>query len=336
MSALSVALSVFVLNCHHRGTSMRRPPHCVRLFSRFVARVLRMRLLHIKEVNIDDTDDSYSSPVKSSGRYSRSPKKKVNSTMSNVGRGRKPLCCSSSPSDTSKPNIYSSGGGGDASSSKSLLNRHNNGVQQQQHRFSDEGNTNTNVFLQKSDLRGGVENEGTEDESSSPRFNSGSARSCQLLVDDATSTAPLHRAPVACSVPSTPTRSCCPPPPPPPISPRLLTPNPDCTWCAEFRESGEFTGSAQQASATSSSGGGKGTRESRKTHMEAQILYYLRAVLETFDKGQGERTAVLEWQEVARVLDKFFFWLFVLITSLTTVFLLLLSPITKEVEFPTE
>ena len=33
MSALSVALSVFVLNCHHRGAMMRRPPRLVRTLS---------------------------------------------------------------------------------------------------------------------------------------------------------------------------------------------------------------------------------------------------------------------------------------------------------------
>ena len=326
MSALSVAVSVFVLNCHHRGTSMRRPPGCVRAFSCFVARVLRMRLMHIKEV--DSGVRSHTSHAKSPGRNRRSPRQKVNSGITSVSRGRKPLCCMSSPSDASNADTHTSGGCKDVSSKKSLMNRQNNGIQYR-HPPNDEGSNNANVFHQNSDLCG-VDNDG-EEENSTPRFNIGSARSCQLLADDAASTAPLHRAPAACSVPSSPTRSCCPPPPPPPISPRQLSPNPDCSWCADFRESGEFAVLGQQPSATSSNVG-----ESRKTHMEAQILYYLRAVLETFDKGQGERIAVLEWQEVARVLDKFFFWLFVLITSLTTVFLLLLSPITKEVEFPEE
>ncbi|GFR71197.1 acetylcholine receptor subunit alpha-type acr-16 [Elysia marginata] len=332
MSALSVALSVFVLNCHHRGTSMKRPPRCVRAFSCFVARVLRMRLLHIKEVHVDNQRDSHISPTKATGKYGRSSKQKVN--VSSVSRGRKPLCCtSSSPSDGNKANIYTSGGAKDASSSKSLLNRHNNGVNHQ-HRINDEGGGSTNVF--QHNVNAGADSDVGE-ENSTPRLHGGSTRSCQLLMDDATSTAPLHRAPETCSVPSSPTRTCIPPPPPPPISPRQLSPNPDCSWCAEFRESGEFSALGQQSS-TASGGLAErgGSRQSRKTHMEAQILYYLRAVLETFDKGQGERTAVMEWQEVARVLDKFFFWLFVMITSLTTVFLLLLSPVTKEVEFPVE
>ncbi len=70
--------------------------------------------------------------------------------------------------------------------------------------------------------------------------------------------------------------------------------------------------------------------------MEGQILFYLKAVLEAYDKGYGVRTAVLEWQEVARVMDKFFFWVFVLITVMATVFLLLISPIHKNVGFPEE
>lgn len=70
--------------------------------------------------------------------------------------------------------------------------------------------------------------------------------------------------------------------------------------------------------------------------MEGQILRYLKAVLEAYDKSHGERMAVLEWQEVARAMDKLFFWLFVAITTLTTVFLLLLSPIAKNVKFPEE
>ncbi|GFN80597.1 neuronal acetylcholine receptor subunit alpha-10 [Plakobranchus ocellatus] len=323
MSALSVALSVFVLNCHHRGISMRRPPRCVRLFSCLVARVLCMRLLHIKDVNADSIEDCRISPSKTPSKYSRSPKKTT--VSGGISRGRKPICCTNSTSDC-KTNSFASSGG-DISCSKSLLNRHNNGVQQ---RFSGEAEGNTNLLLQKSES-------GSTKEENTPNINTGSTRSCQLLVDDTTSTATrLHVSPIASSVASTPTRSCCPPPPPPPISSRLAIPNPDCTWCAEFRECGEFATVGQQSSSTGNGVGAGRTRENKKSQVEAQILYYLRAVLETFDKGQGERTAVLEWQEVARVLDKFFFWLFVLITSLTTVFLLLLSPITKNVQFPLE
>lgn len=95
-------------------------------------------------------------------------------------------------------------------------------------------------------------------------------------------------------------------------------------------------GSVETNSTPQNNSGLRHNRESKRTMMEAQILHYLKAVLEAYDKGHGERIAILEWQEVARVLDKLFFWLFVVITSLTTVFLLLLSPIAKDVQFPQE
>jgi hypothetical protein len=67
--------------------------------------------------------------------------------------------------------------------------------------------------------------------------------------------------------------------------------------------------------------------------IEQEILHYLRAVLEAHERSKVERVAVSEWQEVARVLDKVFFWLFVSITATSTLVLLVISPMTKDVGF---
>ena len=85
-------------------------------------------------------------------------------------------------------------------------------------------------------------------------------------------------------------------------------------------------------------GGGGGSsshgRESGTAKIEREILHYLRAVLEAHERSKVERVAVNEWQEVARVLDKFFFWLFVAITAVSTLVLLVFSPMTKDVTVP--
>ncbi|NP_001297423.1 neuronal acetylcholine receptor subunit alpha-10-like precursor [Aplysia californica] len=220
MSALSVALSVFVLNCHHRGTSMHRPPRLVRGMSIAVAKMFCMRLLYLnKSVNVNNThsfgasdrqtliDDPHFTPPpqQSSGIH-------YQSTLSNNSRNSTQITPTSSLHDmTSQP-----------------------------------------------------------------------------IIDEADNSG----------------RSC--------------------------------NGSVAAGSAHRTTNSGRGRLNSTRSLMEGQILYYLKSVLEAYDRGHGERTAVLEWQEVARVLDKFFFWLFVAITFMTTVFLLLISPITKHLEFPEE
>lgn len=79
-------------------------------------------------------------------------------------------------------------------------------------------------------------------------------------------------------------------------------------------------------------GGGVGdTPQACAGRTEREILLYLRAVLEAHERGKLERVAVCEWQEVARVMDKLFFWIFVIVTSVSTVVLLVISPMTKNV-----
>ncbi|CAG5130935.1 unnamed protein product, partial [Candidula unifasciata] len=207
MSALSVALSVFVLNCHHRGTNLHRPPKVVKMLSLFVARCFCVRLTYLNS-NYNANNNS---------RYHWAADTSATQASTNWH-------CHSMPPYSLKTRIK---------------------------------------------------------------------RNSTPLTTQTT------------SIPQT-------------------SIGPKCN------------GSVDTNAAPQSSSGLRQSRESKRTAMESQILHYLKAVLEAYDKGHGERIAILEWQEVARVLDKLFFWLFVVITSLTTVFLLLLSPIAKDVQFPQE
>ncbi|KAK7011023.1 neuronal acetylcholine receptor subunit alpha-10 [Biomphalaria glabrata] len=208
MSALSVALSVFVLNCHHRGTNMRRPPKVVRKLAVVFAKAFCMRIMHINRANMNNNN--------SRQHYSE---------------------------ELFQPQ----------SSKNSHFQRMNTHATTMSHLVQAPGTS----FRQE---QAGV---------------------------------------------------------------RVSSTHSDCNYSTEGNSLGQPVTN-------------KKPRESKRSLMEAQILHYLKAVLEAYDKSHGERTAVLEWQEVARVLDKFFFWVFVVITTLTTIFLLLLSPITKHVQFPNE
>ncbi|XP_046583914.1 neuronal acetylcholine receptor subunit alpha-10-like [Haliotis rubra] len=63
--------------------------------------------------------------------------------------------------------------------------------------------------------------------------------------------------------------------------------------------------------------------------MEKEIVRYLRLLMEAYERGRAERVAVNEWQEIARVMDKFFFTIFLTITLVSTFVLLIISPMTK-------
>ena len=227
MSALSVALSVFVLNCHHRGSSMRRPSPFVRRLCTTLGQSMCMRLRYLGRPGSDDFSSS----------------KGVNKPGG--GNDRQMLiedACFNTPESTSN---YQS----------TMNNCHQ---QHLPHATPNKKITASSSFH----------------EMPAPRFTG---------VDSPA------RGDRACN------GSCSTPRPTPRQSQPVVN----------------------------------------KHVLESQVLHYLKAVLQSFDRGSGERTAVCEWQEVARVMDKFFFWLFVFITSTTTVFLLLLSPLTKHVEFPT-
>lgn len=218
MSALSVALSVFVLNCHHRGTRLNRPHKTVRTMSRFFARMFCMRLIYL--------DNSHNS---------------------------------NSPST------------------------HGTSI-----------NKNMNHFTRYSDAE-------TATNRQCHNLPSLSSRNSHLLPTSSSTV-----------VQSTPTH-------------RIQTLG--ATGC-----NGSVGSNLASESVTSNRRG----PESSRNLVESHILQYLQAVLEAYDRGRGERIAVLEWQEVARILDKFFFWVSVAVTTVITVFLLLLSPVAKRIEFPYE
>lgn len=72
-------------------------------------------------------------------------------------------------------------------------------------------------------------------------------------------------------------------------------------------------------------------RTPKRIKLEKEILDYFNYVMSSNDQAMIEKQTIYEWQEVARVIDKFFFWLFVSISSTMTVFLLIISPMTKHI-----
>ncbi|XP_070206651.1 neuronal acetylcholine receptor subunit alpha-10-like [Littorina saxatilis] len=232
MSALSVALSVFVLNCHHRGALLHRPPRLVRTLSMFAARVMCMSLRYLPQ--------------------------------------RTPSPCRGS------------------SLSSSCTHRHThptspcaeNGLGHEAGHVTGDNRGNHVIDLGLNGLIGDSvvwtrHSDTSHNNNTNNRFSEAGSR--------ANST---------------------------------------------FGEGGGGRGSESR-------GGGTGRGEQSGTaRIEREILYYLRAVLEAHERSKVERVAVNEWQEVARVLDKLFFWLFVIITSVSTLVLLVFSPMTKDVNVP--
>ncbi|ESP05439.1 hypothetical protein LOTGIDRAFT_152290 [Lottia gigantea] len=79
---------------------------------------------------------------------------------------------------------------------------------------------------------------------------------------------------------------------------------------------------------------GSNGRQTPNSELEKEILRYLKCVLEAYERGRSERLAVVEWQEIARVMDKLFFIIFITITSVSTLVLLIISPMTKITTIP--
>ena len=72
-------------------------------------------------------------------------------------------------------------------------------------------------------------------------------------------------------------------------------------------------------------------QQPRKSIFDREILNYFKHVLTSHDRTMSERQIIHEWQEVARVMDKLFFWMFLSITSISTIALLVISPMTKDI-----
>ena len=65
--------------------------------------------------------------------------------------------------------------------------------------------------------------------------------------------------------------------------------------------------------------------------MDEEIMKYFNTVVVGHEKALAEKRSIHDWQEVARILDKVFFWSFLLITLTSSLVLLIISPMTKEI-----
>ncbi|XP_052796737.1 acetylcholine receptor subunit alpha-type acr-16-like isoform X3 [Mya arenaria] len=78
------------------------------------------------------------------------------------------------------------------------------------------------------------------------------------------------------------------------------------------------------------SGGGEAGRPSRP--VEKVILEYVTKVLSGYDRQYVESQTLHDWREVARVLDRVFFLLFITVTLLSTIITLIVCPVMKNIK----
>ena len=65
--------------------------------------------------------------------------------------------------------------------------------------------------------------------------------------------------------------------------------------------------------------------------MNEEILKYFNTVVDGHEKALAEKRTIHDWQEVARIMDKVFFWTFFVITLISSLVLLIISPMTKHI-----
>lgn len=70
---------------------------------------------------------------------------------------------------------------------------------------------------------------------------------------------------------------------------------------------------------------------SGKSNFDMEILNYFTQVMASHEQSLVEKQIIHEWREIARVMDKAFFWLFLLVTISSTIVILVISPMTKEI-----
>ena len=73
----------------------------------------------------------------------------------------------------------------------------------------------------------------------------------------------------------------------------------------------------------------------RKSEIESEIAEYFDRLLSEYDRTIEENSAVHNWREVARVIDKVFFIVFFTITTTATIVLLVICPTTKDLKIET-
>lgn len=68
-----------------------------------------------------------------------------------------------------------------------------------------------------------------------------------------------------------------------------------------------------------------------ESSFDDEMMRYLRYIIAMNDRGMVERKFIQEWQEIAKVMDRFFFGVFLGITVSSTFILLVVSPMTKDI-----
>ena len=76
-------------------------------------------------------------------------------------------------------------------------------------------------------------------------------------------------------------------------------------------------------SATTSGTGGSATRTNE------EILNALKKIIERYERDDSEEEMIYEWRQVALVVDRILFWIFLLGTLSSTIMILIVAPITK-------
>ena len=69
-----------------------------------------------------------------------------------------------------------------------------------------------------------------------------------------------------------------------------------------------------------------------QTQVQQELLCHLRALTKRQEKGDHSEKICREWQEISAICDRLLFILFMLVTTLSTVGLLILQPMTKNID----
>ena len=64
-----------------------------------------------------------------------------------------------------------------------------------------------------------------------------------------------------------------------------------------------------------------------------EILKYLKVIVAKRDEDDTENEVINEWRQVAAVVDRFFFWLFLFTTMVATVVIMILIPLFRDLGF---
>lgn len=78
------------------------------------------------------------------------------------------------------------------------------------------------------------------------------------------------------------------------------------------------------------------TSDKTVTLLEKVMLDYVTKVLSSYDKKSHETRTIQDWREIARVIDRLFFALFLFITLVSTFVILIVCPVMKNITIDSE